>query len=139
MIVGRSEAGQRMTLATMIAVGIGLHNLGEGLAIGAAYSVGAAALGAFLVIGFIIQNLTEGLGIVVPLIRERPYLRALATLGILAGGPAILGTWIGGLVSAPALSVLFLGIGSGAVFQVAYQIGKNLVWRAEERRRMPVT
>ena len=139
MMTERSETERRLTLATLIAVGIGLHNLGEGLAIGAAYSVGAAALGAFLVIGFIIQNLTEGLGIVVPLISVRPSLRALASLGVLAGGPAIVGTWIGGLISAPALSVLFLGIGSGAVFQVAYQIGKNLVWRAGERRQMPVT
>ena len=139
MMTERSETERRMTLAVLIAVGIGLHNLGEGLAIGAAYSVGAATLGAFLVIGFIIQNLTEGVGIVVPLISVRPSLRALASLGVLAGGPAIVGTWIGGLISAPTLSVLFLGIGSGAVFQVAYQIGKNLVWRAGERRQMPVT
>jgi len=139
MMTQGTDTERRMTLATLIAGGIGLHNLGEGLAIGAAYSVGAAALGSFLVIGFIIQNLTEGLGIVVPLIRERPSLRALAALGALAGGPAIIGTWIGGLVSAPALSVLFLGIGSGAVLQVAYQIGRNLVWRAEERRQMPMT
>lgn len=139
LMTERSEAQRRMTLATLIAVGIGLHNLGEGLAIGAAYSVGAAALGAFLVIGFIIQNLTEGLGIVVPLTRDRPSLQVLAALGLIGGAPAILGTWIGGLYSSPGLSVLFLGIGSGAVFQVAYQIGRNLVWRAEERRRMPVT
>src|SRR5438046_9452308 len=70
MIVGRSAAGQRMTLATMIAVGIGLHNLGEGLAIGAAYAVGAAALGTFLMVGFIIQNTTEGLGIIVPISKD---------------------------------------------------------------------
>lgn len=139
LMTERSETQRRMTLATLIAVGIGLHNLGEGLAIGAAYSVGAAALGAFLVIGFIIQNLTEGLGIVVPLTRDRPSLQTLAALGLIGGAPAILGTWIGGLYSSPGLSVLFLGIGSGAVFQVAYQIGRNLVWRAEERRRMPVT
>jgi zinc transporter ZupT len=132
-------ARRGMTLAMLIAVGIGLHNLGEGLAIGAAYRTGVAALGAFLVIGFIIQNLTEGLGIVVPLVSERPSLRALATLGLIGGGPAILGTWIGGLSSSPALSVFFLGIGSGALFQVAYQIGKNLVWRVEERRQMPIT
>ncbi len=139
LMAERSDSQRRMTLATMIAVGIGLHNLGEGLAIGAAYSVGAAALGAFLVIGFIIQNLTEGLGIVVPLARDRPSLRALVALGLVGGGPAIAGTWIGGLYSSPILSVLFLGIGAGAVLQVAYQIGRNLVWRTEERRQMPVT
>lgn len=88
-------------------------------------------------IGFIIQNLTEGLGIVVPLIRERPSLKSLVVLGLIAGGPAILGTWVGGLFSSPVLSVLFLGVGSGAVFQVAYQIGRRLVWPAEQRRQMP--
>jgi ZIP family zinc transporter len=139
LMADRGDSGRAMTLATLIAVGIGLHNLGEGLAIGAAYRTGVAALGAFLVIGFIIQNLTEGLGIVVPLIRERPSLRALAVLGLIGGGPAIVGTWVGGLFASPILSVLFLGIGSGALFQVAYQIGRNLVWRAEERRQMPVT
>jgi ZIP family zinc transporter len=139
LMADRGDSGRAMTLAILIAVGIGLHNLGEGLAIGAAYRTGVAALGAFLVIGFIIQNLTEGLGIVVPLIRERPSLRALAVLGLIGGGPAIVGTWVGGLFASPILSVLFLGIGSGALFQVAYQIGRNLVWRAEERRQMPVT
>ena len=132
-------ARRGMTLATLIAVGIGLHNLGEGLAIGAAFRTGVAALGAFLVIGFIIQNLTEGLGIVVPLVRDRPSLRALATLGLIGGAPAILGTWIGGLSASPILAVLFLSIGSGALFQVAYQIGRNLVWRADEGKRMPMT
>jgi zinc transporter, ZIP family len=135
----QSDSQRRTTLATLIAIGIGLHNLGEGLAIGAAYSLGAATLGTFLVIGFIIQNLTEGLGIIVPLARGRPTLKLLAVLGLVAGGPAIVGTWVGGLYSSPVLAVLFLGIGSGAVFQVAYQIGRNLVWPAEERRQMPVT
>lgn len=137
--VERTESGQRMTLATLIAVGIGLHNLGEGLAIGAAYSIGETALGAFLVIGFIIQNITEGFGIVVPLAKEKPSLRTLALLGLVAGAPAIAGAWIGGLVSSQALSVLFLAIGAGAVFQVAYQIGRELVWRKEAKRPMPLT
>ena len=70
--VGRSEASQRLTVAVMIAIGIGLHNLGEGLAIGAAYSLGVAALGTFLVIGFIIQNITEGLGIIAPILKTGP-------------------------------------------------------------------
>ena len=71
---------QRMTLATLIAVGIGLHNLGEGLAIGAAYSVGAAALGTFLVVGFILQNITEGMGIIMPVVKDSPSFGALALL-----------------------------------------------------------
>jgi zinc transporter, ZIP family len=135
----RSDAQQRAALATLIAVGIGLHNLGEGLAIGAAYSVGAAALGAFLVIGFIVQNLTEGLGIIVPLVRDRPAPALLGALALVGGGPAIAGAWIGGLASSPQLSVLFLGIGAGAVFQVAYQIGRRLVWPTGARRQMPLT
>lgn len=136
--VKRSESGQRMSLAMVIAVGIGLHNMGEGLAIGAAYSVGAAALGTFLVVGFIIQNITEGLGIVVPLAKDRPALRSLALLGLIGGAPAIVGAWIGGLVSSQALSVLFLSIGAGAVFQVAWSIGRNMLWKETGERSAPL-
>jgi zinc transporter ZupT len=135
----RTDTSKRMALAWMIAVGIGLHNLGEGLAIGAAYAVGAASLGAFLVIGFIIQNITEGLGIVVPIIKDRPNLKTLLLLSVIGGGPAIVGAWVGGLVTVPALSVLFLAVGAGAVFQVAYSIGTQLVWRKEAKRQMPLT
>jgi ZIP family zinc transporter len=137
MSAGRSETGQRISLAMMIAVGIGLHNLGEGLAIGAAYAVGAAALGTFLVIGFIIQNITEGLGIVVPISRDRPALRTLALLALIGGGPAIAGAWIGGLLYSQPLSALFLAIGAGAVFQVAYQIGRQMIWNAAVERQRP--
>ena len=137
--IGRSEVENRMTFATMIAVGIGLHNLGEGLAIGAAYAVGAAALGTFLVVGFILQNITEGLGIIVPISRDKPSLHSLALLGVIGGGPAIVGTWVGGLVYSQPLSVLFLAIGAGAVFQVAYAMGRQLIWRDTEKRQMPLT
>lgn len=136
--VGQSETGQRRSLAMVIAVGIGLHNLGEGLAIGAAYAVGAAALGTFLVIGFIIQNITEGLGIVVPIARDHPSLRSLGVLGLIGGAPAIIGAWIGGLVHSQAFSVLFLAIGAGAVFQVAYEIGREMVWKDTPRRQRPL-
>ncbi len=137
-VAGRDESAQRRSLAAGIAVGIGLHNLGEGLAIGAAYSVGAAALGTFLVVGFIIQNITEGLGIVVPLAKDRPTLRSLALLGMIGGAPAIVGAWVGGLVASQALAVLFLSVGAGAVFQVAWSIGRNMLWKETGERSAPL-
>ena len=137
--ISPDEIGQRRALALVIALGIGLHNLGEGLAIGAAYAVGAASLGTFLVVGFIIQNITEGLGIVVPLAKDRPSLRTLGFLGLIGGAPAIVGAWVGGLVNVQALSVLFLAIGAGAVFQVAYAIGRQMVWNNTSARARPMT
>jgi zinc transporter, ZIP family len=136
--IGRGEVAQRLTLAFMIAIGIGLHNLGEGLAIGAAYSVGAAALGTFLVIGFIIQNITEGLGIIAPVVKDQPSLGSLVLMGVVGGGPAILGAWAGGLTYSPPLVVLFLAIGAGAVFEVAYEVGK-LIQRGTVKNPMPMT
>ncbi|MBI2332354.1 MAG: ZIP family metal transporter, partial [Chloroflexi bacterium] len=117
----RSESSQRISIAWRIAIGIGIHNLGEGLAIGAAYNVGEIALGTFLVVGFIIQNITEGLGIISPILRDRPTIRQLALLGLVGGAPAILGAWIGGYTPSPFLAVLFLAIGTGAIFQVAVE------------------
>ena len=136
--LGRGEAGQRLAVAFMIAVGIGLHNFGEGLAIGASYSIGAAALGTFLVIGFIIQNITEGLGIIAPVLKDKPAMSSLAWMGIIGGAPAIVGAWIGGLTYSQPLSVLFLAIGAGAVFEVVYEIAK-LIQKDSAKRPMPVT
>jgi ZIP family zinc transporter len=138
VVTGRSEADQRLSLAFLIAMGIGLHNLGEGLAIGAAYNVGEIALGAFLVVGFIIQNITEGLGIIAPVLRDRPSVVNLALLGLLGGGPAIVGAWIGGFAPSPTLAVLFLAIGAGAIFQVTYEIAK-LIRKDTSREPMPLT
>jgi zinc transporter ZupT len=110
-------------LALLVAVGIGLHNLGEGLAIGSAYSSGALALGAFLVVGFAIHNTTEGLAIVAPL-RDaaRPSLGRLLGLGLIAGAPAILGAWIGAAAFNPSLAALLFGVGVGAIVRVIVQI-----------------
>jgi zinc transporter ZupT len=124
-------------LAAMIALGIGLHNLGEGLAIGAAFATGAAALGSFLVIGFTLHNITEGIGIVAPLVRnETPSLKTFAGLVLLAGGPAILGTWIGGLAFSPLLATIFLSLGAGAILQVVWEVGRLLV-REAQRQEQP--
>ncbi|GBD32099.1 MAG: metal transporter [Gemmatimonadales bacterium] len=111
------EAGRR-AIAYLIALGIGLHNLGEGLAIGAAYSLGEVALGAFLIVGFMLHNTTEGLGIVAPIARDRPRVGTLAALGLLAGAPTIAGAWIGGLAYSPFYATLFLAVGVGAIAQV---------------------
>ena len=111
-------------LGLMIAIGIGLHNLGEGLAIGSAYAIGSLALGASLVVGFAIHNTTEGFAIVAPLASEegRPSLGRIAILGVIAGGPAILGALIGASVSNADLSTFLIGIGVGAIVQVIVQL-----------------
>jgi ZIP family zinc transporter len=112
-----------LRLAFLIAAGIGLHNLGEGLAIGSAYAIGELALGAFLVIGFALHNTTEGLAIVAPLAREgRPSLARLAALGLIAGTPAILGAVIGASAFNPELATFLLGVGVGAIVQVIEQL-----------------
>jgi zinc transporter ZupT len=111
------EQGRR-AVAYLIALGIGLHNLGEGLAIGAAYALGQATLGAFLVVGFMLHNTTEGLGIVAPIARDTPRLKTLVALGLLAGGPTVLGAWLGGLAYSPLYATLSLSVGAGAIAQV---------------------
>jgi len=132
-----SETDKRLAIAFVIAVGIGIHNLGEGLAIGAAYNVGEIALGTFLVVGFIIQNITEGLGIIAPVLRDKPGIGKLAIMGLVGGAPAILGAWIGGYAPSPFLTVLFLAIGAGAIFQVIYEIAK-LIQKDTQREAMPM-
>lgn len=122
------------SLALLVAIGIGLHNLGEGLAIGSAYAVGAVALGASLVIGFAIHNTTEGLAIVAPIAERGAALRRLVGLGLIAGAPAVLGAWLGAAAVQPAVAALLLGFGVGAVVQVVVAIlptirdGQGRLW-----------
>ncbi len=114
-----------LTIAYLVAFGIGLHNLGEGLAIGGAYALGEVATGALLIIGFMIHNLTEGIAIVAPIVRSEfgaGRWRHLIWLGLLAGLPTILGTSMGAFSPIPLLAVLFVSIGAGAVFQVVLEI-----------------
>ncbi|MGW8226545.1 MAG: ZIP family metal transporter [Anaerolineales bacterium] len=153
-----SDPGRRaIYIATMIALGIGLHNLGEGLAIGVAFSIGEAALGSFLVIGFMLHNITEGVGIVAPLVHGKvskpeseqnpvdsrsqnvktPGLRVFIGLVLLAGTPAVLGAWIGGFAFSPLLAVVFLGIGAGAIWQVIVEV-VGLLRNSAERDGTPL-
>lgn len=130
----RRRAGSTgLTGAYLVSAGIGLHNLGEGLAVGAALAAGEAALGAFLVIGFGLHNTTEGLAIVAPLGDEpgRPALKHFAALGLLAGGPAVLGAWAGGYAFNPAWASLAFGVAAGAIVLVLFQIGRGQAKRGE--------
>jgi zinc transporter, ZIP family len=122
----RAAGASGVNLALLVAVGIGLHNLGEGIAIGSAYSIGALALGAFLVVGFAIHNTTEGLAIVAPVAHLRPSLGRLALLGLIAGGPAVLGAWIGAAAFNPSLAAFLFGFGAGAIVQVIVQLAPSL-------------
>lgn len=133
-LAGRRSAASGSTLALLVAVGIGLHNLGEGVAIGAAYSTGALALGAFLVVGFALHNTTEGLAIVAPVARMAPSLGRLALLGLVAGAPAVLGTWIGAAAFNPSAAAFLFGFGAGAIVQVIVQLAPTL--RDDEGRTL---
>ncbi|MDQ3378022.1 MAG: ZIP family metal transporter [Actinomycetota bacterium] len=123
---GREQAS-RLSTSYRISFGIGLHNLGEGLAIGAAFALGETALGTFLVLGFTLHNITEGVGIAAPILKEKPKLAHFAWLALLGGGPAIVGTWIGGFAYSNLLSTVFLAIGAGAILQVIYEVTRLLL------------
>jgi zinc transporter, ZIP family len=116
-----------LLLAYLVAFGIGVHNLGEGLAIGSAYAVGEIALGAMLLVGFTIHNTSEGLAIVAPLTRSRPGLFHLAMLGLLGGAPTVVGCWLGGFSYSDLWALFFLAIGAGAIFQVVWTIARHMM------------
>ena len=111
-----------VAIALMISIGIGLHNLGEGLAIGAAIGLGQIALSTFLIVGFALHNTTEGVAIAAPMARGKLLIGKLAAFGMIAGFPAIIGTWIGGFLYSPFTAVIFLSIGAGAIFQVIISV-----------------
>jgi len=124
-----SKFTKPIAIAFMISIGIGLHNFGEGLAIGAAVGMGSIAFSTFLIVGFALHNTTEGLAIAAPMSRGKLMLGKLAAMGMIAGSPAIFGAWIGGFVYSPFTSVIFLAIGAGAIFQVIFVI---LKWIRDE-------
>jgi zinc transporter, ZIP family len=132
LAMGRAKgaAPEGLRLATFIALGIGLHNLGEGLAVGAALATGSAALATFLVIGFTIHNVTEGIGIAVPIADERPKLMQFAGLAALAGFPAIVGTVLGTQAISPLWIAVCFGVGAGAILQVIIEVGALILRRS---------
>jgi len=120
-----------LALATLVAVGIGLHNLGEGLAIGTSFALSELALGTFLIIGFMVHNITEGLGIAAPVAEgAKVALSRLAVLTLIAGAPAIVGAWIGGFLANDLVGVLFFAIAVGAALQVVVEVGRFVAQRA---------
>ena len=132
-LAGRLSGGGTATglaLALLVAIGIGVHNLGEGLAIGASFAVGELQLGTFLIVGFMIHNVTEGLGIAAPVAKARVTVLVLAGLALVAGAPAILGAWIGGYTSNDVLGALFFAIAAGAAFQVVVEVGRYVARKA---------
>jgi zinc transporter ZupT len=120
-----------VALATLVAIGIGLHNLGEGLAIGTSFALGELALGSFLIVGFMVHNVTEGLGIAAPIAEgKRVSLGRLVALAVIAGAPAIVGAWIGGFLTSDLLGVLFFAVATGAALQVVVEVGRYVARRA---------
>ncbi len=119
---GRSGTDPALVTAFTVASGIGIHNMGEGLAVGAAYRLGEIALGTFLVIGFAIHNTTEGLGIVSILGKRRASIGLLLMLGVVAGLPTVLGAWAGAFFFSPILATIFLAIAVGAIAQVVIEV-----------------
>jgi ZIP family zinc transporter len=116
------SAARRLSL--LIAVGIGLHNFGEGLAIGQSAAVGAIGLATILVIGFALHNGTEGFGIVAPLAAEgdRPSWGFLLLMGLIGGGPTVVGTVVGRQFTSAAMSVVFLTLAAGSILYVVIQL-----------------
>ena len=130
---GRAAGGALggLGLATLVAVGIGAHNLGEGLAIGSSFALGELTLGTFLIVGFMVHNVTEGLGIAAPVAEgAQASLRRLVALALVAGAPTIAGAWLGGYVTNDVLGVLFFSVAAGAALQVVVEVGRYVARRA---------
>jgi ZIP family zinc transporter len=132
----QQQLARPFALALMIAIGIGMHNLGEGLAIGAAVLLGEVALSTFLIVGFTLHNTTEGLAIVAPMAKGgKVMIRKLVVLGLIAGVPTIIGTWIGGFLYSPIAAIIFLSIGAGAIFQVVFSIASWMTKSSDGTRQ----
>lgn len=128
-----------LALATAIAVGIGLHNFGEGLAIGSSFALGSLTFGTLLIVGFTVHNITEGLGIVAPVAAGgvRVPVSRLALLAVVAGLPAVFGAWVGGFIVSQWLAVFFFAIAAGAAAQVVYEVYSFISRREPQGWRSP--
>jgi zinc transporter ZupT len=133
---GRFGVDSARTAAALVAIGIGLHNFGEGLTMAAAYAAGLVALTTLLLVGFAVHNVTEGLAIVAPLAQTRVTVGALVALGVVAGAPTIVGAWTGVMAWSPTLAVVFFGLGAGAVVQVIWEIVGLIRHRGELSDRL---
>jgi zinc transporter, ZIP family len=130
--LGAGGALGGLALATLVAIGIGLHNFGEGLAIGSSFALGELTLGTFLIVGFMVHNVTEGLGIATPVAegKQRASLALLAVLALVAGAPTIVGAWLGGFVTSDVLGVIFFAAAAGAAIEVVVEVLRYLSRRA---------
>lgn len=120
----QASGNRGLGVAYLVATGLGLHSLGEGIAIGSSLLLGETALALLLIIGFLLDNVTEGPTIVAAVARdaEAPPLLHFAVLGVIAGGPVILGGWIAAVAFSPLLAAALLAVGIGAIAQVIWQV-----------------
>jgi zinc transporter ZupT len=134
----KGKAPQGLSLATYLAIGIGMHNLGEGLVVGAALASGEAALGSYLVVGFTLHNITEGIGIATPLLERKTKFMTFVGLVMLAGLPAAGGTLIGAFSYSPHWGAILFAIGAGAILQVIVELGSYIFRNAEVGQRFTI-
>ncbi len=129
----RSTEKSGLGIAYLVAIALGLHSIGEGLGIGVAYVQGDAQLVTLLVLAFVLHNVMEGPTVVAAVARDRetPPLRHFAAMGVIAGGPVVLGGWIGSFAESPLLAVIFFAIAIGAILQVLIEVADLIRFDAE--------
>lgn len=130
MVSPRGTSAEAGHGALPIAVAIGIHNFGEGIAVGAALAAGRTDLGLALIIGFAVHNVTEGVALAAPLAEDGPLrlpILRLLVLAVVAGLPAIPGVWLGGFAFDPTIAAIAFGVAAGAILQVLWMIGRPML------------